>query len=524
MKSWLFTTDHKRIGILYLVGSMAAFAVAGLCAVILRLELWAPGQTFINADLYNQLLYFHGAAMILAFLIPGLTGFLANYLVPIMIGAHDVAFPRINALSVWLFWFAIVLALLGFVIPNPPDIMWTGYAPYSSQYTDGNTAFYVFTVHMLGFSSILGAVNFLCTVIFMRAPGMGWNQLNFFVWTTVAAFVIQLIFIPVLASAVTLVLLDKYMGTSFFQAETGGDVLLYQNLFWFYSHPAVYVILLPAIGVIMEIVSTMSRNRIFNYKVAVYGGVWGVVLLGSDVWAHHLYTSGLADWLRIGMMVTTLLISVPVGLLVISLVGTMWKGSIKYSVAMYYAASEMFLILIGGLTGIPLAMTSLTLHLGETYFVMAHFHFIMGIMATFAVFAGVYHWFPKMTGKMPNHTLGVIGFWLNFIGVNIVFWPLFIIGVDGMPRRYFDYAMFPEFTGAQQIATVGAIVTILGILVMFINWIYSAIAGEKASDNPWGSSSLEWTHTETPPGPGNFPTPPTVSEDWTPYNYSEVSS
>jgi len=520
MKEWIFTTDHKRIGILYLIGSMAAFGVAGLMALFIRLELYSLGPTIMEADTYNTFLYFHGAAMILAFLIPGLTGFLANYLVPVMIGAHDVAFPRINAFSVWLFWLAIVLALLTFVIPNPPDIMWTGYPPYSTQYSTGNTAFYVFTVHLLGFSSILGAVNFLCTVIYMRAPGMGWNQLNFFVWSTIAAFILQLIFIPVLASAVTLLLLDKYMGTSFFVPDKGGDVLLYQNLFWFYSHPAVYVILLPAVGTLMEIISTMSRNPVFNYKVTVYGGLWGCVLLGSDVWAHHLYTSGLADWIRIGMMLTTLIISVPVGFMVIGLIGTLYKGSIKFSTGMLYASADLFLILVGGLTGIPLAMTSLTLHLAETYFVMAHFHFIMGIMATFALFGGVYHWFPKFTGKMYNETLGRIGFGFNFIGVNMVFWPLFMIGVQGMPRRYYDYAMFPQFEGAHQVATYGAILVAIGTLVMFASWIHGAIAGEKAPDNPWGSNSLEWTHTTTPPGPGNFPTPPEVSSDWMPHGYS----
>jgi len=522
MKEWIFTTDHKRVGILYLIGTLAAFAVAGLLALVLRFELSSVGPTLIGPDTYNVFLYFHGAAMILGFLIPGLTGFLANYLLPMMIGAHDVAFPRINALSVWLYWFGIVLALLTFVIPNPPDIMWTGYVPYSSQYSTGNSAFYVFTVHLIGFSSILGSVNFLCTVIYMRAPGMGWNQMNFFVWTIVGAFVIQLIFVPVLAAAVTLLLIDKYFGTAFFVPDNGGDVLLYQNLFWFYSHPAVYVILLPAIGALIEIVTTMARNPVFNYKVAVYGGVWGVVILGSDVWVHHLYTSGLADWLRIGMMVTTLLISVPVGLLTITLVGSLYKGSIRYSTAMLYAASCFYLILIGGLTGIPLAMTSLTLHLAETYFVMAHFHFIMGIMATFAVFASVYHWFPKMTGKMYNETLGKISFGLNFLGVNLTFIPLFGIGIEGMPRRYYDYAMFPEFENAQVMATFGALVIALAMALTFVNWIHGAIAGSPAEKNPWGSASMEWTHTDSPPGPGNFPTPPTVDADWTPYNYKRA--
>ena len=519
MKEWIFTTDHKRIGIMYLVGSIAAFAVAGLMALFIRVELSGLGDTTgMGPEAYNTALYFHGAAMILAFLIPGLTGFLANYLVPLMIGAHDVAFPRINALSVWLFWFAIILALISLVIPDPPDVMWTGYPPYSVQ-TAGNTAFYVFTVHLLGFSSILGAVNFLCTVIYMRAPGMGWNQLNIFVWSTVGAFVIQLIFVPVLASAVTLLLFDKYFETSFYSPEGGGDVLLYQNLFWFYSHPAVYVILLPAVGALMEIISTMSRNPVFNYKVAVYGGIWGIVVLGSDVWAHHLYTSGLADWLRIGMMITTLLISIPVGLLTISLVGTLYRGSIQYSTGMLYAASCLFLILIGGLTGIPLAMTSLTLHLAETYFVMAHFHYIMGITATFALFGSVYHWFPKITGKMYSEGMGRAGLALNFIGVNVTFFPLFLIGIDGMPRRYYDYQMFPEFEGAQQLATVGAFLVALGMTIVIVSWIHGAIWGEKAPDNPWGSKSMEWTHTATPPGAGNFPTPPTVDASWSPYNY-----
>lgn len=521
MKEWIFSTDHKRIGVMYLVGSIAAFAVAGLMALLMRLELAGVGPTIVeDAHTYNVWLYFHGAAMILAFLIPGLTGFLANYLIPIMIGAHDVAFPRINAFSVWLFWFAIILALLGFVVPDPPDVMWTGYPPYSVQ-TDGNTSMYVFTVHLLGFSSILGAVNFLCTIIYMRAPGMGWNQLNMFVWATVCAFIIQLIFIPVLASAVTLLLFDKYFGSHFFDPAAGGDVLLYQNLFWFYSHPAVYVILLPAVGVLFEVISTCARNAVFNYKVAVYGGLCSIVVLGSDVWIHHLYTSGMADWLRIGMMITTLMISVPVGLLVISLLGTLYKGSIQYTTAMLYAASDMFLILIGGLTGIPLAMTSMTVHLAETYFVMAHFHYIMGIMATFALFSGIYHWFPKFTGRMYNETLGKASWVFNFVGVNLTFWPLFGIGIEGMPRRYFDYAMFPQFESAQQVATLGAIITGVGFLLNLVAWIHGAIAGEKAPDNPWGSKSMEWTHTETPPGPGNFVTPPVVDAEWSPYNYGK---
>ncbi len=532
LSEWIFTTDHKRIGILYLIGSIAAFFVAGLMALGIRIEQGGIGESglinYFVADFtmamdtgtaYNVALYFHGAAMILAFLIPGLTGFAANYFIPIMIGAPDVAFPRINALSVWLFWMGIVVALLTFIVPDKPDIMWTGYPPYSIT-TPGNTSFYVFTVHLIGFSSILAAVNFLVTIAYMRAPGMGWNQMNMFVWTSFGAFVIQLIFVPVLAAAVTLLLLDRYVGTNFFNPDAGGDVLLYQNLFWFYSHPAVYVIFLPAMGIMYEIIATMSKNRIFNYKTAVWGGIVGILVITGEVWVHHLYIAGMPNWIRIGQMVTTLMISVPVGLMVISMWGTLYKGSITYSVAMKYVFANMILVLFGGLTGIPLAVTSMTVHLSETSFVHAHFHFIMGLFATFSVFAAVYHWFPKITGRSADGKIANIAGALNLLGTQVTFWPLFMIGVEGMPRRYWNYEMFPGFEQYHQIATVGAFITAAGVILMVIGWVNSAIRGPIVDTNPWGSKSLEWTHTVSPPGPGNFPKPVTVDEKWTPYDYN----
>lgn len=532
IKEWIFTTDHKRIGILYLVGSMAAFVVAGLMGLGIRIEQFAPGESgLINyfagdfthslqtGTAYNVALYFHGAAMILAFLIPALTGFAANFLVPMMIGAPDVAFPRVNALTLWLFWGGIVVALLTFVIPDKPDIMWTGYPPYAII-TSGNTAFYVFTVHLIGIASILGAVNFLVTIMFMRAPGMGWNQMNMFVWTTFGAFMIQIVFVPVLAAAVTLLLLDKYVGTGFFDPSRGGDVLLYQNLFWFYSHPAVYVIFLPAVGLLFDILATQAKNHIFNYKAAVYGGIIGILVITGEVWVHHLYIAGMPNWIRIGMMVTTLLISVPVGLILISMWGTLYKGAITYNVSMWYTVACMFLILVGGLTGIPLAITSMTVHLSSTSFVHAHFHFIMGLMATFAVFASVYHWFPKMTGRSADIGIAKIAFWLNLLGTQVTFWPLFLIGVQGMPRRYWDYSAFPQFEPFHQIATVGALISTVGVALMIIGWVYCAFRGPIVGTNPWGSKSLEWTHTESPPGPGNFAKPVRVDENWTPYDYN----
>ncbi|MEE8573900.1 MAG: cbb3-type cytochrome c oxidase subunit I [Thermodesulfobacteriota bacterium] len=518
IREWIFTCDHKRVGILYLIGSLAAFAVAGLVAVLIRIELAKVGPNLTDANTYNVWLYFHGAAMILGFQIPALTGFFANYLIPLQIGAKDVAFPRLNAFSLWLFWAGIILALLTFVVPNPPDIMWTGYPPYS-VISPGNTALYTFTVLIMGFASIAGGINLITTIIYMRAPGMTWGKLNMFVWATLGAFILQLIFVPVLGSAVTMLSLDKYLGTHFFSPAAGGDVLLYQNLFWFYSHPAVYVILLPFIAIVFEIVATFARNRIFNYKVAVYGGIGGIVLMSGEVWIHHLFTSGMPNWIRVGMMVSTILISVPVGILMISLVGTLYRGAISFKTPMLYAISFIFLFLIGGLTGIPHALAALDLHLHDTHFVVAHFHYVMAVAGTFSIIGGIYYLWPKMTGKMYNETLGKLGLFVTFVGVNITFFTMFIVGLKGMPRRYFDYSHMPELESLHQIITYGSFIIGIGMVITLICWIHSLGWGKKAEDNPWGSKSLEWT-TSSPPGPGNWPEVPDCT-DVDPYGYGE---
>ena len=519
LKEWIFTTDHKRIGVLYLIGSFAAFFLAGLMAMLMRTELSSIGPTITeNPNTYNVWLYFHGAAMILGYQIPALTGFFANYYVPLMIGAKDVAFPRLNALSVWLFWMGIVLALLTFVIPDPPDIMWTGYPPYSTM-TPGNTALYTFTVLLIGFSSIAGGVNFLTTIMYMRAPGVTWNKLNVFIWCILAAFIIQLIFVPVLGVAVTMLSLDKYLGTNFFNAAMGGDPLIYQNLFWFYSHPAVYVILLPAMGLIYEIIATFSRNSIFNYKGILYGGIWGVVLLGGIVWAHHLYIAGIPDWMALVHVFLTLLISVPVGLMMVGLVGTLYRGSIEYKTPMLYAIGFIFLFLIGGLTGIPNAMSAIYIHITETYWIPGHFHYVMAISVTTAIIGGTYYVFPKLTGRMYHEGLGKLGFFIFFIGVNITFFLTLLMGVKGMPRRYYDYPQFPELEGIQQITTYGSYLIFVSAVIILVSWIYGLVAGEKAPQNPWGSRSLEWTHAPSPPPPGNFPRKLELTEEWSPYNY-----
>ena len=521
LKEWVFTTDHKRVAVLYMIGAFAAFFVAGLMAMLMRTELASLGPTITdNPNTYNVWLYFHGAAMILGYQIPALTGFFANYYVPLMIGAKDVAFPRVNALSVWLFWMGLVMALLTFVIPDPPDVMWTGYPPYSII-TGGNTAFYTFTVLLLGFSSIAGGVNFLTTIIYMRAPGMTWGKLNMFIWCTLAAFIIQLIFVPILGVAVTMLSLDKYVGTHFFDAAAGGSAVIYENLFWFYSHPAVYVIFLPAIGIIYEIVATFSRNAIFNYKKIVYYGIMGVVALSGIVWAHHLYIAGIPNWLVLLQVFSTLIISIPVGLLMIGLLGTLYRGSIHYGTPMLYAAGFLFLFLIGGLTGIPNAMSAIYVHLTDTYWMPGHFHYVMAVSMTTAIIGGTYYVFPKMTGRMYSETLGRIGFALFFIGVNVTFMLTMIMGVKGMPRRYYDYQQFPELEPLQQWATIGSYLIFLGALVVLISWIHGAFWGKKAPQNPWGSRSLEWTHAPSPPPPGNYGGEVKIPENWDPYGYGK---
>jgi cytochrome c oxidase subunit 1 len=536
--AWVFATGHKRVGILYLIMSMAAFLAAGLMAIGIRIEQYAPGESGLiyyfagdfrryltTADAYNGVLHFHGMVMILGFLIPGLTGFAANVLVPAMIGARNVVSPRLNALTVWLFFAGAVAALLTLFIPSEPDAMWTGYAPYQVK-TAGNTAYYVAAVVLIGLSSFLSAANLLATIAFKRAPGMGWNQLNMFVWTAFGAFIVQLVFVPVLTVAMTGLLLDKYAGTGYFVPLRGGDPMLYENLFWLYSYPAVYVIFLPAMGLLFDIAATMAKKAIFNYEAAAYAAVCGIAALFA-IWLFYVFAAGVANWLRTGMMLTTVLFWGPVSAMLISLLGTLYKGTITFNVAMMYAAASILFLLLGISTGILQALPSGTAHLARTSFAPAHFHFLIGLFAAFSMFASVYFWFPKMTGRSADNAIAKIAFWFNLTGTQLTFWPLLIIGVQGMPRRYWDYP--PEVFGAahstnwefyHHIATYGVFITAAGVLLMVIGWVRSAIAGPKTNDNPWGSRSLEWTHTATPIGPGNFKEDPAVGPEWTPYNYA----
>ncbi len=523
VKEWLFTLDHKVIGVWYLIGSVASFIVAGLAATAMRIELGSVGPGLAGGDgnVYNLWLTMHGAVMILGFQIPALLGFFANWAVPIMIGAKDMAFPRVNAMSVWILWSGILIALANLVIPDSFNGMWTGYPPYSLSDGAGNTALYSLVVIVLGMSSVFGAVNLACTVAFMRAEGMGWFQMNLLVWCVFSANVIQLIFVPVLAASVLLLSLDKYLGFGFYNPATGGDVLLYQNLFWFYSHPAVYVILLPFMGVMLEIFSTFSRNMAFNYRASVWA-ILAFIPAGADVWVHHAYVAGLPDWIRILMTFSTLLISLPFGLLMLNMILTLYKGSVSYKSPMVWAVCAFYMLVIGALTGIPNALASVDYGISDSYVIMAHFHYVMAVSGAMAIFAGVFYYFPKLTGRMCNEFLASGSALVWFVGMNIVMGPLYFAGIAGMPRRYMDYEMFKDnatIVDAQALSTIGIYITIVGVLLMFVAWFHGMFAGEKATDNPWNSESLEFSQTAVIPGQGNFPQPLRIPEGWHPYNY-----
>lgn len=514
LKEWIFTTDHKRIAVLYLITSLVVFVVGLLLAAILKIEQWSPGKDIIDAKLYNVAFTIHGAGMILWWMIPVFTGFFANLLVPLMIGARDVAFPRLNALSYWAFAGATVMAVLALVTPGRLDIGWTGYPPYSIV-TDANTALYVFAVHLLGLSALTGAVNFITTIITMRAPGMTWGRLNLAVWGILGAFIIQLFGIPVLAGAVTLLLFDKYLGTNFYNAVMGGSSMLYQHLFWFYAHPAVYVIALPAFGIVSEIVSTFSRKKIFGYKSMAIA-IMVITFLGFDVWIHHLFTKGVEDWARIVQSILTISIGVPTGIKVFNWLATMHKGSIEFKAPMLYVIGFITLFVIGGFTGIANGLLSVDLHIHDTYWIVAHFHNVLSMAMTLVAFAGILFWFPKFTGRMYNEGLAKLSFWIILIGSILAFIPFYKLGLEGMPRRYWSYPA--EFTDTMRLTVIGGFILITGFVLSLINIIRSAFAGERATANPWGAKSLEWT-LPSPVPPYNFERIPVVTEG--PYEYGK---
>ncbi len=517
LKAWLLTTDHKKIAILYLYTAAVFFIVALLLAVLMRTELLTSDKLIFGPKLYNVFFTIHGAAMVLFWMIPVLLGFFANYLIPLMIGARDVAFPRLNSLSYWFYAASGVIAVLGLLLPGRLDIGWTGYPPYSIT-TEANTALYIFAVHLLGASSIGGAVNFITTIITMRAPGMTWGRLNLAVWGFFGAFIIQLIGVPVLAAAVTLLLFDRYLGTNFYDAAQGGSPVLYQHLFWFYAHPAVYVVALPVFGIVSEIISTFSRKKVFGYTSMVVA-IMIITVLGFETWIHHLYVAGVANWSRVIFMWATILIGVPTGIKIFNWLATLHKGSIRLTTPMLYALGFISLFTIGGVTGIANGLLGFDIHVHDTHWVVAHFHYVLALSMTMLCIGGVYFWFPKMTGRMYNENMGKLAFWITLLGSLVAFMPHFKLGLDGIPRRYWS---IPEvYSSMMIISTIFSYIAIAGFILAIYNLIVSAINGEKAGDNPWRAKSLEWSIPSPPPF-YNFEKIPVIEEG--PYEYGKPGS
>ncbi|ADC90136.1 Cytochrome-c oxidase [Thermocrinis albus DSM 14484] len=520
LKEWIFTTDHKKIGVMYGVTSLLFFLIAGISALGIRLELFQPGLQYMDEDTYNALLTTHGVLMQFWWAV-GVWSSFGNFLLPLMIGARDVAFPRLNALSYWFFFSASVLAVLTLLPGNHIRMMWTGYPPISLNDNVGQVAYYAFIIHLLGASSLATAVNLVVTNLRMRAPGITLGKMNLFLHAFLAMNVIQILGVPALAGAVTMLLLDKYFHTAFFDPSRGGDPILYQNIFWFYSHPVVYVMVLPAFGVISEIVATFSRREIFGRK-SMIAAIWGIAILGFMVWIHHMFTSGIPDWIKIIFSYTTVLIGVPTGIKIFNWVATLYKGSIRYTTPMLYILSAIFMFLIGGLTGIPLGLPAFDINVQDSHFVVGHFHYVLGMTVTLVAFGGFFYWFPKVTGRMYSEFWGKVALVLIMVGSNLFYFLQLIVGLEGMPRRYADYPPIPQWITLHELQTVGAFILAVGVGLAVLNLVLSAKFGPKAPDNPWESPSLEWL-VPSPPPPHNFDKIPHMPEDWDPYNYEWLS-
>lgn len=514
--SWLLTTDHKRIGLMYLYTISGFFIVGVILGILMRLELIAPGETIVSAQTYNTFFTLHGVIMIFLFIVPGLPAIFGNFFLPIQLGAKDVSFPRLNLLSWYVYMIGAVLVLVSLFIPGGPiDTGWTFYIPYSVR-TGTNVSLAIFAAFVLGFSSILTGINFVTTVHRLRAPGMGFFRMPLFIWSIYSTAWIQIIATPIIGITILLVILERAFGVGIFDPALGGDPILYQHLFWIYSHPAVYIMILPAMGVVSEIIPTFARRTIFGYKAIAFSSL-AIAFVGYLVWAHHMFTSGISDTARIIFSLLTFIVALPSGVKVFNWVATMYKGSIDPKPPLLWVMAFIVLFSIGGLTGLVVGSLATDIHLHDTYFVVAHFHYVMFGGTGTIFFAALYYWFPKMFGRMYNIKLANWGVGLFFVAFNMLYFPKFILGYMGMPRRYYDY--LPQFTDLQVISTVGSWLMGITMIIVFGNIIYSALKGPKAPRNPWGGVTLEW-HTASPPPLENFHEIPTVTRE--PYDFSQL--
>ncbi len=505
---WLFTTNHKDIGTLYLFFSLTMFFVGGIMALIIRANLFHPGSALVDPNTFNELVTLHGLIMIFGAIMPAFVG-LANWMIPMMVGAPDMALPRLNNWSFWLLPFAFTIMLSTLVIQgSAPNFGWTMYAPLSTTYGPSSTDFLIIAIHLLGFSSIMGAINIIATILNLRAPGMTFMKMPIFVWAWLITAFLLIAAMPILAGTVTMMLFDRHFGTSFFSAAGGGDPLLYQHAFWSFGHPEVYIMILPGFGIISEIIPTFSRKKLFGYKFMV-GALVSIAFLSFIVWGHHMFTTGIALKAQLFFMYATILIAVPTGIKVFNWVGTMFKGAMTFETPMLFAIAFVILFTIGGFSGLMLAIVPADFQYHGSYFVVAHFHYVLVTGALFTIIAGVYYWIPKWTGHYYNERLGQIHFWLSVIAVNLLFFPMHFLGLAGMPRRVADYAI--QYTDFNQLATIGAFAFGIAQLIFLYNVFATIRGGKKASDRVWeGAHGLEWTLSSPPPY-HSFTTPPKIN-------------
>ncbi len=507
--SWITTVDHKRIAIMYFVTSLFFFFVGGLEALIIRAQLWNPEQSLISAELYNQLFTMHGTTMIFLVAMPMAVAFF-NFVVPLQIGARDVAFPRLNALSYWIFLFGGIYLNLGWFVGQAPHASWVGYATLtSSNYSPGlNTDFWFIGLSILGIASIAGGVNFITTIVNMRAPGMKMMRMPLFTWMTFVTSFLLITALPVIAVALIFLGFDRTFGSVFFNPAMGGDPVLWQHLFWIFGHPEVYILILPAFGVISDVIPTFSKKPLFGYPIVVYAGIL-IGFIGWGVWSHHMFTVGLGPIADSFFVAATMIIAIPTGVKIFNWMATMWGGSVTFNTAMLFSTGLLAVFTVGGLSGIMHAAAPITLQQHDSYFVVAHFHYVIVGGAMMGLWAGLYYWFPKVSGRFLNETLGKWHFWTTMVGFNLTFFPMHFSGLYGMPRRIYTYSAELNVDIFNQLSTVGAFIFGISAVIMTWNVFHSWWKGKKAGPNPWGAPHLEWS-IESPPHHYNFPRLPLV--------------